>query len=209
MTEELGKIEKPLADDYKEGRRLYFAPLIYCGEENEAEYLKIFNKYWRQIETQITDLETKLGLVKKIYYELVTVDGEDGVKAIKGLHTKCYEVIKRRLDKGARLEAIEKSELLTEFLDWSRCLAVGLQNQEVFTKIFESYTEVKKKRNEYITRQVDKTLEADESGILFMREGHEVQFPPDIQVFYVAPPTLDEIKRWFRDRNNATKREEG
>ena len=30
---------------------------------------------------------------------------------------------------------------------------------------------------------------------------HQVQFPPDIEVFYVAPPALDEIKRWFRTRD--------
>jgi len=34
---------------------------------------------------------------------------------------------------------------------------------------------------------------------VLMREGHQVQFPLDIQVFYVAPPGLDEVKRWLRD----------
>jgi hypothetical protein len=33
-----------------------------------------------------------------------------------------------------------------------------------------------------------------------MREGHQVQFPEDIQVFYIAPPALDEIRRWLRDQ---------
>jgi guanylate kinase len=27
-----------------------------------------------------------------------------------------------------------------------------------------------------------------------------VQFPPDIQIIYVAPPALDELKRWLRDQ---------
>ncbi len=75
----------------------------------------------------------------------------------------------------------------------------GLQNQKVFTQIYQSFTEASKKRNEYIIRQLDETLKADETGILFMREGHQLQFPPDIQVFYVAPPALDEINRWLRD----------
>jgi hypothetical protein len=59
---------------------------------------------------------------------------------------------------------------------------------------------VSKKRNEYIARQIDETLKPDEIGVLFMREGHQVQFPQDIQVIYVAPPALDEIERWLRDR---------
>ncbi len=200
MSEELGKIEKPPVGKFKRGRKLYFVPLIYCGRESPAEYLEKFNKYWNQVESQMSELELKLGKVEKIYHELIPAGGKDGVKVIKGLNDKSYQTIKNRLDKGARLEATEDSELLTEFMDWSRCLALGLQNRKVFIKIYESYTEASKKRNEHIARQIDETLKADETGVLFMREGHQVQFPPDIQVFYVAPPALDEIKRWLRDR---------
>jgi hypothetical protein len=30
-----------------------------------------------------------------------------------------------------------------------------------------------------------------------MREGSDIQFPSDIQVLYIAPPALDEVKQWF------------
>ena len=200
MSEELGKIEKPSAEGFKGGRKLYFVPLIYSGAESPAEYLEKYNKYWNQVANHISDLQLKLGGIDKIYHELIAVAGEEGSKAIKELNDKCYQIIKSRLDRGAKLEALEKAELLTEFMDWSRCLAIGLQNQQVFTKIYESYTEAGKKRNEYIASQIDKTLKEDEIGILLMSEGYQVQFPPDIQVFYVSPPALDEIKRWFRDR---------
>ena len=200
MSEELGKIEKPLAEGFKTGRKLYFIPLIYCGKESPAEYVEKYNMYWNQVEEQMIDLGLKLGKVDRIYHELISVGGEDGSKAIKELNDKCYEIIEARLDKGAQLEAIEDGELLTEFMDWSRCLAIGLQNQMVFAKDYESYVESNKKRNEYIAKRMDETLEADEIGILLMREGHQVHFPPDIQVFYVAPPALDDIKRWLRDR---------
>ena len=35
-----------------------------------------------------------------------------------------------------------------------------------------------------------------------MRENHQVQFSEDIQIIYVSPPALDEIKRWLREREN-------
>jgi len=200
MAEELGKIEKPQAQEFKRGRKLCFVPLLYCGKESPAEYLEKFNKYWDQVESQMSELELKLGKVNKIYHELIPAGGEDGIKVIKELNDKSYKIIKSRLDKGAQLEAAEDSELLTEFMDWSKCLVVGLQNQKVFTRVYESYTEAGKNRNEQIARQIDETLKADEIGAFFMREGHQVQFPSDIQVFYVAPPALDEIKRWLRDR---------
>ena len=200
MSEELGKIEKPPAEDFKKGRKLYFIPLIYCGTESPAEYLEKFNKYWDQVEDQLRGLELKLGNINKIYHELIPVGGEDGVKVLKELNDKSYQSIKTRLDKDAQLQVIEASELLIEFMDWSKCLATGLQNQKVFTTVYEFYTEASKKRNEYIAGQIDETLKADEIGVLFMREGHQVQFPSDIQVVYVAPPALDEIKRWLRER---------
>ena len=200
MAEELGKIEKPPAEEFKKGRKLCFVPLIYCGQESPAEYIEKFNKYWNQVESQMSELELKLGKVNRIYHELIPAGGEDGIKAIKELNDKSYKIIKKRLDKGAQLEVTEDTEILTEFMDWSKCLIVGVQNQKVFTRVYESYTEAGKNRNEHIASQIDGTLKADEIGVLFMREGHQVQFPADIQVFYVAPPTLDEIKRWFRDR---------
>ena len=199
MSEELGKIEKPLVEEFKGGRKLYFIPLVYCGKEPEPEYLEKFNKYWNQVENQMSDLELKLGRVVKIYHELVPLGGDDGIKAIKELNDKSYQIIESRLEGGAQLKAAEETRLLTEFMDWTRCLAVGLQNQEVFSKVYEFYLEASKKRNEHIARQIDETLKADEIGILFMRESHQVQFPSDIQIFYVAPPALDELKRWLRD----------
>ena len=207
MSEELGKIEKPTAEEFKKGRKLYFVPLIYCGKEPEAEYLEKFNEYWSQVESQMNELELKLGRVNKIFHELIPVGGDDGVKVIKELNDKSCQIIEKRLKEGAQLGATEEADLLTEFMDWTKCLAVGLQNQKVFTQIYEFYMEASKKRNENIANQIDKTLKADEIGMLFMREGHQVQFPSDIQVFYVAPPALDEIKRWLRDREakNASK----
>jgi len=199
MPKKLGKVEKPSVEEFKKGRKLYFVPLIYGGRDSPAEYLEKFNKYWNQVENQVSDLELKLGRVNKLYHELIPVSGEDGIKAIKDLNDRSYQMVKNRIDKGAQLEATEDSELLTEFMDWSRCLAIGLQNQKVFTKVYESYAEASRKRNDHIAKHIDETLKSDEIGVLFMREGHQVQIPSDIEVFYVAPPALDEINRWLRD----------
>ena len=104
----------------------------------------------------------------------------------------------------AQMEALEDGDLLTEFMDWSKCLLIGLQNQNVITKVYDAYLESAKKRNEDINKRIDEILKPDEIGILIMRESHQLQFPDDIQIFYVAPPALDEINRWLRDRENRT-----
>ena len=105
--------------------------------------------------------------------------------------------MERRVKKGAQLEATEDAELLTEFIDWSRCLSVSLQNQRVVATVYQAYAEANKKRNEFIPKHIDETLKPDEIGVLFVREGHQMQFPFGVEVFYVAPPALDEINRWL------------
>ena len=204
MSEELGKIERPPVGEFKAGRKLYFVPLIFSPREPQADFLEKANRYWEQVEAHLTNLEMKLGSVSKVYHELVSVGGEDGAKAIEELNKGSYQIAKVRLGKGAELQPIEDGELLTEFMDWGRCLAVGLQSQKAFARIYESYIEAQKRRNSYIVKQIDETLNNNEAGILLMREGHQVQFPSDIQVFYVAPPGLDEIKRWLREREAET-----
>jgi len=141
MSEEIGEIEKPPAEEFKRGRKLYFVTLIYCERESPAEHLKKFSKYWNQVENQMNDLELRLGKVNKIYHEFILVGGEDGLKAIKELNDKSYQIVRNRLVKGAQLEATEQDTLLAEFMDWTKCLAIGLENEGVFGKIYEFYTE--------------------------------------------------------------------
>ena len=81
MAEELGKIEKPRVEEFKKGRKLYFIPLIYHGEETPEDYLEKIQKYWEQVGKQVTDLESKLGKVNRIYHELIPIGGEDGSQA--------------------------------------------------------------------------------------------------------------------------------
>lgn len=205
MAEELGKIEKPSVEEFKEGRKLYFIPLVYRGEDSPDEYVVKFNKYWEQVGKQIAELETKLGVVKRIFHELVPAVGDDGIKAIEELCDKSCQIVRDCLERGAQLEAAEGADILTEFMDWSRCLMLGLQNPKVISQVYESYLEAAKKRNEYIAGRIDKTLQKNETGILIMRENHQLQFPADIQIIYVAPPALDEIKRWLREQENKAK----
>jgi hypothetical protein len=199
MSETLGKIEKPSAADYKGGRKIFFVPLVFRGKESPSGYVERYDSYWQPVESQLADLESKLGKVNRVYHELIPAGGESGLKVLKELHQKTYVIAKSRVDNGAQLEATEESDMLSEFLDWGRCLAIGLQNQRVFVTVYESYVQAGKKRNEYIARRINETLQADEIGVLFMREGHQLQFPADVQVFYISPPQLDELRRWLRD----------
>lgn len=208
MAEELGKIEKPPVESFKKGRKLFFVPLVYGGKDLPEEYLEKLNKYWEQAEKQISELAMKLGEVNRIYHELVASSGEDGMKAVEDLNQKSVKIVRDCLGKQAQVEAVEDGDILAEFSDWSRCLIIGLQNPKVISKVYEAYLEAGKKRTEHIAKKIDETLKENEIGLLLMRENHQVQFPADIQVFYIAPPALDEIKRWLRENENKPEKED-
>jgi hypothetical protein len=200
MAEELGKIEKPLAENFKAGRKLYFVPMILGAPDLPLDITLKYSAFWDQVDSQISNLESKLGNVKYILHELIYQSGEAGLKDLEQISAGSLALVKSRIEKGVAFEPAENNDILTELMDWSRCLNIGLQNQSVFNTIYQNYTAANNKRNEYIAKRIDALVKPEESCILIMAEGHHVQFPSDMQVFYVAPPALDEIKRWLREQ---------
>jgi hypothetical protein len=200
MSEELGKIVKPAAGEFRGQRKLCFVPLIGVWLNAEGGFADLYQKYWDEVAQHLTGLEKRLGGASRLYHEFLLAGGDEGLKMVKELNAHSGGAVEQRVKLGATLELIEDEAGLTEFMDWSRCLSIGLQSKAVFDTIYAAYTETNQRRNQNIAAQIDATLKADEMGILFMREGHQVQFPEDIQVFYVAPPALDEIKRHLREQ---------
>lgn len=208
MTEPLGKIAKPEAEHFTGKRKLYLVPLIFSGEGAPSEYVEKFNLYWEQVSQHVANLELKIGKVSHIYHESITMAGENGLKVIEKLNPACCQIVRDKCQSGAVLEATEDKELSEECIDWERCLLMGFISQKVAKMVSEFYLEALRKRYEHIARRINETLKANEVGMLFIREGHMVQFPQDIEVFSVAPPALDEIHRWRRDRSSPEKRDE-
>ncbi len=199
MSPEIGKIEKPIAESYKSSKNIFFVPLIFNSNELPDEYNEICKLYWKQVNDQITNLESSLVPIKKIFHELVTEAGDKGLTILDKLKIMSHDLVSARMQSGALLEITEDNDSLTELMDWSRCLSLGLQNQNVYSTIYASYTEGNKKRYEAISKLLADGIKEKESCIVIMGENHRVQFPSDAQVFYVAPPALDEVKRWLRD----------
>ena len=208
MVEKLGKIEKPEAEHFTSKRKLYLVPLIFSGEEAPPEYVEKFNLYWEQVGEHVANLESKIGKVSHVYHEAITLAGESGFKIMEKLSPSSCQIAKDKCQSGAQLEAAEDKELADESVDWERHLLIGFVSEKVAKTITEFYLNAYRKRYEHIAQKIDETLKADEVGILFIRESHMVQFPKDIEVFSVAPPALDEIRRWQRDRSSKDKEKE-
>jgi len=199
MSKQLGKIEKLEAERFKQGKKLYLVPLVYSHKDAPDEYKEKCTRYWQQVTEQLTNLVSKIGMVNRVYHESIFQAGEDGLKATERLNPSSYQIAKNHCDNGATFEAIEEKELFEEVMDWQRCLMFGFISEKVTNIVSEFYIEAIKKRTEFIAKKISGTLKDDEAGLLFIKEGHSVQFTADIEVFSVFPPALDELHRWQRD----------
>jgi hypothetical protein len=208
MAEELGRIEKPETEQFKEKRKLYLVPLMYSWENAPAEYTEKFDLYWKQVEEHIANLEAKIGTVNRIYHESITAAGEEGLNILEQVSPMSCRIAREKCRNGAEVEATEDAELTDESMDWERHLLMGFISQKVARMVSEFFTEAAKKRYEYIAKKIDESLKENEASLLFIREGHRVQFPPDIEVFSIAPPALDDIHRWLRERQSEVMPEE-
>ncbi len=200
MAEQLGKLEKPEVERFREKRKLFFIPLVYSGEGTPQELAEKLDRYWSEVEEQLRKLEEKLGRAKRVFHELIYSPGEEGLKALEKLNARSYKLARAECENGAELWPIEERELTEEWLDWQRCLLAGLISEKARQKVLDFYLEAERRRYEHMARRIDEGLKEREAGLLFIREGHRLQFPTDVEVFSIYPPALDEIHRFLQER---------
>jgi hypothetical protein len=57
---------------------------------------------------------------------------------------------------------------------------------------------------------INTRLSGAEAGLLIMKDEDraKLQFPADIEVFLVTPPSYDDIMRWLREKGRTTSKEQ-
>ncbi len=203
MADEIGKIDKPEAEQFITGRKVYVVPLVFRSKDAPLEYIAKIGIYWSQVKEHIARLEDKIGKTKHIYHETFSTSGEEGLKLLEKLNPDVYEIVREKCTVGGVLEAAEDKGLVDECLDWERFILMGFLSEAVGEKVSQMYIEATKKRYEYFLKSIERTLKPGEAGLVFIREGNWLQFPRDIEVFSVTPTVLDEIHRWLRDKARA------
>ena len=197
---ELGQIQRPLADEFSGKRKLYCVANIYPVEEAENDYHELVRKYWDEVAQQIEKVEAA-GKVQKIFCEIIYQQGDEALNILGTINERMLQIIKKKLKEGSTLIPLENKEILGPYTDWSNCLRVVF-TKEVFSKIVEFYKEFSEKRLQHFMSVIDSNLAEAEAGLLFMKDEDrsKLQFPKDIEVFLITPPSYDDIIRWFREK---------
>lgn len=195
----LGKIEKPSVDAYKGKRKVYLIPLLVSGkaEDLPQDWNNKLGKYWKQVEARLRQLELKVGVVRKVYCELVDKDGATGNEFVKKMDKMVWQVIESALGRGAELKGVENSTLLQEYFDWLKCLYVNLTSERVNRLIADFFAQNLKQRYEHISMFVNDDLKTGEAAALFVRDSNSIKLAQDIDLFRILPPALDELYHYL------------
>ncbi len=201
---ELGRIQKPNVDEFGGKRKLYCVANIYPMEDAPEDYKELADKYWDEVIRQIEKIENA-GKARKIFCELISEQTDETLGLLKKINERIHQIIKQRLDEGDTLIPLESKEIFGPYTDWGNCLRVVF-TKEVFTKVLDFFMEFSEKRFQHILKVIDDNLGEAEAGLLIMKDEDRarLQFPRDIEVFLITPPSYDDIVRWLRD--NLTKK---
>ena len=208
MTQPLSPTGKPLADRYSGARKLFLVPNYALPPYIPEDGLEVLQRYWSEVRDAVGNLERTLGQVTRVYHEMLFSEGDDGAKLLESLNPQGHGFIQAMCSSGASLVTTEERELVEEHTDWQRVLSFGPASQKVMTAAMDGFQSTLQTRYEKIAERIKDTLQEGETGALFIRDDHRVQFPTEIQVFYVAPPALDTLKRWIADQARAGPRAE-
>ncbi len=196
---ELAEIKRPSVDSFSNRRKLYCVPNIYFRGDTHKELRELVEKYWSEVEKQLQRLEMA-GKVKKVFCESLYLEGQKGLKLLSKLNEYAYRIVKVKVEEGAELVALEDKRILGPFLDWRNCLAV-VRTGEVYEKVLKFFRDIYNRRIEHIQKVIEENIEETEAALLIItdEERLRLQFPSDIEIFLVTPPTYDDILRWLRD----------
>lgn len=207
MAQELGKIERPSAASFEGSRKLFLVPLVYSPDQPPADYVGMLERYWMGAKNQLRRLADRTGPIGHVYHEGVTAEGDAGMQIIEQINPRSRTLLDDFVRDGAKVEAFEDLETFSEMIDWQRCLMSGLTSRKVMDTAMTGYRDALKRRSDLMIHNIERTLQPGESGVLVLPETQSLQFPKDIQVFYISPPALDEIHRWERTQNERARQQ--
>ena len=205
MSEELGKISKPQADNVQLKRKLYLVQNIQNYFPDNSEFEVLLNEYWESISEQLDNLEKTAGSINKIYVEGIYQDYEIASKLLEENNKWCLNTISPRIKSGAEFGKIEDEGNYKELIDWTRIAQMGFVSENVKEITEKNYTEIINSRSKIIQDEVDK-LQNGEAALFLISSGSH-KFPEDIEIFNVIPPSLDKMNRWITENQNASKQD--
>jgi len=156
------------------------------GEELWKEHIKTVESFWDVVSHYFDSVDVS-GM--KIYQDGMIAEGEVGQKIVEEgakSGSKNYELVSELLKRGAILIKTEDFKLVKKERD--RLIAItqvkSLPKKLIaFMKYKVTKNRLLNKRDKFIARRIDETLNQDETGIIFIGAFHNIKerLPKDVR----------------------------
>ena len=200
MSEEIGKISKPQADNVQLKRKLYLVQNIqnYFPENKDFENLLL--EYWNSISDQLDNLEKTAGTINYIYIEGMYQEYDVASKLLNENNKWCLNTIDSRIKSGSNYKKIEDENNYKELIDWTRIAQLGFVSENAKKVTEKNYTNIITERSKIIHDELNGLNEGE--AALFIISSGSHKFPDDMEIFNVIPPSLDKMNRWITENQN-------
>ncbi|MEA1964195.1 MAG: hypothetical protein U9O41_03595 [Candidatus Aerophobetes bacterium] len=171
---EMGSVSSSLKEEY----------IVKFGKEKWQEHIRVINGMWEWIKGKIKGLKLTYEKVR-VYQDGLPLCGKelDIVQKLAKRESINYKIILELIKKGAKLEGTESQKLLLEEYNYIK----NISAPSIKKRYEQRSQQLLIRRDRYIANRINKTLNEDETGILFIGAEHEVDkyLASDIKVDYL------------------------
>ena len=200
MSEELGKISKPQADNVQLKRKLYLVQNIQNYFPGNKDFENLLLEYWNSISDQLDNLEKTAGTINYIYIEGMYQEYDVASKLLNENNKWCLNTIDSRIKSGSNYKKIEDENNYKELIDWTRIAQLGFVSENAKEVTEKNYTNIITERSKIIHDELNGINEGE--AALFIISSGSHKFPDDMEIFNVIPPSLDKMNRWITENQN-------
>lgn len=163
-----------------------------AGERRWAMHRETANQYWQSVEDYLCRFDASK---MRVYQDGLAADGEMGERIVKEAArrgSRNYQIVLKRLNHGAHLQATEDLALLLQEHAIMRAGGQQASSPAERERLLEQ-------RDTYIANVIASTLQDEELGVLFIGAWHNVDghLAADIHVQRVKDP--DKIRRYVHE----------
>jgi hypothetical protein len=205
-SEDLGSVGKAEAGDILTSRKVYLVTMVQPSQGAPNGFEEKYNDYWNAVDTHLSQLEAKAGVVMRVFAEGVIGRGDDAMLMVQQSNPGAHRLVRQRVSAGAVFEEFEDTDLFGQVIDWGRCLQSGLINRTVADTIQEKYTEASDKRIAHLQKRLEEGILESEAAVLLSGDPN-IDLPEGVERFVISPPELDALERWVQQANEAIRQQ--
>jgi len=205
-AEDIGSVGKAEAGDILTSRKVYLVTMVQPSPGAPNGFEEKYNEYWNAVESHLSQLEAKAGVVMRVFAEGVIGRGDDAMLMVEQSNPGAHRLVRQRVSAGAVFEEFEDTDLFGQVIDWGRCLQSGLINRTVADTIQEKYTEASDKRIAHLQKRLEEGILESEAAVLLSGDPN-IALPEGVERFVISPPELDALERWVQQANEAIRQQ--